>query len=59
LWGGLAQFTTQGGGVHIAAGGLLVERRDVRDAPLDDLIGHRSHPLGGVLEVYWSQSFTW
>jgi hypothetical protein len=56
---GLTQRTAQLGGIDVTAGGLTIQRRDVRDAALDDFVGHRSHPLGRVLEVYWSQSFTW
>ena len=32
--------------VHVAADRLAIERRDVRDAAPDDLVGHRAHALG-------------
>ena len=40
------------GRIHIAARGLPAKRRHVRDAPLDNLVGHRPHLFGGELEIY-------
>jgi hypothetical protein len=54
----LLHRAAQRGRVDIAAGGLSIERRDVRDAASDDLVGHRAHALLGELEIYWSQSLT-